>query len=74
MSTTSITQQALDLPLAERVAVAQALWASIDDQLADVDARDAVLVARERDAAFDTGKVTGLSHDQVMQDARRRLG
>ncbi len=74
MSTASITQQALNLPLAERVAIAQALWASIDDQLADVDVRDAVLVARERDAAFDTGTVTGLSHDQVMQDARRRIG
>ncbi|MBA2674474.1 addiction module protein [Ramlibacter sp.] len=74
MSTASITQQALDLPLAERVAVAQALWASIDDQLAEVDVLDAVLVARERDAAFDTGAVAGLSHEQVMQDARRRIG
>ena len=74
MSTTSVTQEALGLPLAERVKLAQAVWASIDDQLADTDPADAVHVARERDADFDTGRVAGSSHEEVMQRARRQLG
>jgi hypothetical protein len=35
---------------------------------------DAVLVAHERDAEFDTGAVAGQTHEQVLNAARRQLG
>lgn len=73
MNGPTLTRQVLDLPLAERVRMAQDLWASIDSQLADTSPRDAALVARERDAEFETGDVQALSHDEVLKAARRRI-
>ena len=74
MSSEQLTHQALALPLAERVALAQALWQSIDEE-PDSEATDeegeAVELAKRRDRDLATGAVTGRIHEQVMEAARR---
>jgi len=61
------------LPLAERVSLAQVLWESIDSGLPDTDERAAVIDAIRRDEELSSGKVTGRTHEEVMQAARRTL-
>lgn len=61
------------LPLAERVSLAQALWESIDAGLPDIDERSAVAQAIQRDEELSSGKVTGRTHEDVMQAARGAL-
>jgi putative addiction module component (TIGR02574 family) len=74
MSTKQITAEAMALPLAERVSLAQALWESINSDLPDGDGRAAVDEAIRRDEELFSGKVTGRSHDKVMKAARRASG
>jgi putative addiction module component (TIGR02574 family) len=74
MSTKQITAEAMALPLAERVSLAQALWESINSDLPDGDGRAAVDEAIRRDEELSSGKVTGRSHDDVMKAARRANG
>jgi putative addiction module component (TIGR02574 family) len=74
MSTKQITAEAMALPLAERVSLAQALWESINSDLPDGDGRAAVDEAIRRDEELSSGKVTGRSHDDVMKAARRATG
>jgi putative addiction module component (TIGR02574 family) len=74
MSTKQITAEAMALPLAERVSLAQALWESINSDLPDGDGRAAVDEAIRRDEELSSGKVTGRSHDEVMKAARRATG
>ena len=73
MSTEQLTAEAMNLPLAERVSLAQALWESIDAGLPDTDERTAVKVAIQRDEELSSGKVTGRTHEEVMEAARRAL-
>lgn len=72
MSTEKLTADAMALPLAERVSLAQALWKSIDVGLQDADERAALAEAIRRDKELSTGEVTGRTHEEVMQAARRR--
>jgi putative addiction module component (TIGR02574 family) len=76
MSSEQLTRQVLALPLAERVALAEALWQSIDER-GDADGvdeeRQAIEQARRRDVELTSGAVTGRTHDQVMEAARRVL-
>jgi putative addiction module component (TIGR02574 family) len=74
MTATALMREALALPIQERVALTQALWASIDDQWADADVSEAVAEARRRDAEMDESPSSRLSHDEVMRSARRALG
>jgi hypothetical protein len=74
MSTQQITGEAIALPLAERVLLAQALWQSINVGLADSDERAAVLEAIQRDEELSSGAATGRTHEEVMQAARRAIG
>lgn len=74
MSTQELTTEAMALPLAERVSLAQALWQSIDAGLADADEREAVREALRRDQELSSGEVAGRTHEEVMQAARRALG
>jgi len=74
MSIQEIKQEALDLPLSERVSLAQALWESIDAGLSDTDGQGALREAIRRDQELSSGKVAGRSHDEVMQAARRAIG
>lgn len=73
MTATTLANQALALPIGERVEFAQMLWASIDGQLADVDAADALAEAKRRDAALNADPSIGQPHDEVMRVARQSL-
>ena len=74
MSTLQLQQEAMALPLAERVSLAQALWESIDTGLADTDQQTAIREAFNRDRDMSSGAVVGRTHDQVLQAARRAIG
>jgi putative addiction module component (TIGR02574 family) len=72
MSNEQLTSEALALPLQERVALAEALWQSIDENPEtdlSIEERDAVSRALMRDADLASGAVPGRTHDQVMQAA-----
>ena len=71
MSTEQITSEAMALPLAERVSLAQALWQSINSGLPETDERAALEEAFRRDQELSSGTVTGRSHEEVMKAARR---
>jgi putative addiction module component (TIGR02574 family) len=73
MTTEQLIADAMALPLAERVSLAQALWESIDTGLPDTDELAAVNEAIQRDEELSSGKVTGRTHEEVMQAARRAL-
>ena len=74
MSTEQITSEAMALPLAERVSLAQALWESINAGLPVMDEGAAVAEAVRRDQELSSGTVSGRSHDEVMKAARRATG
>lgn len=61
MSTKQLTAEALALPLADKVSLAQALWQSIDSGLADSDEQMAIREAIRRDQELPSGAVQGLS-------------
>ena len=62
------------LPLAERVALAQELWASLET--GDTVPAEAAVVreALRRDGELSAGIVAGRTHEEVMQAARRAIG
>ena len=74
MSTQQLKEEAMALPLSERVSLAQALWESINAELADTDEQAAVREAIRRDQELNSGEAVGRTHEQVMQAARRALG
>jgi putative addiction module component (TIGR02574 family) len=74
MSSQQLTTEAMALPLADRVALAQTLWQSIDAGLADADEQAAVREAMRRDEELSSGAVAGRTHEEVMQAARRAIG
>lgn len=73
MSTEQIIADAVALPLAERVSLAQTLWESIDAELADADECSAVAEAMIRSEELSSGKVAGETHEEVMEAVRRAL-
>lgn len=73
MSTEQLIADAMALPLAERVSLAQALWESIDAGLPNNEERAAVNEAIQRDQELSSGRVAGRTHEEVMQTARRAL-
>jgi putative addiction module component (TIGR02574 family) len=74
MSTQQLVAEAMSLPLAERVSLAQALWQSIDADLVDASEHEAVRQAVRRDQELSSGAVVGHNHEEVMQAARRAIG
>ena len=74
MSTQQLTSEAMALPLAERVTLAQALWQSIEAGVADADEQAALRAAVRRDEELSAGTAAGRSHEEVMQAARRAIG
>lgn len=74
MSTEQLTTEAMALPLAERVTLAQALWQSIDAGLAESDERAVLGEAIRRDAELSSGAVAERAHEDVMRSARRAIG
>lgn len=73
MTSEELISDAMALPLAERVSLAQALWESIDLGVPDTDERAAVKEAIQRDEELSSGKVAGRTHGEVMETARRAL-
>lgn len=69
MTTQPLIEQAMALPLEERIVLAEALWQSIDEGLRAGSERDAIAHAVQRDAELVSGNVAGCSHEQVMQAA-----
>ena len=74
MSTKQLTAEAMALPLAEKVSLAQALWESIDAGLPDALERASVREAVSRDRELSAGIVAGISHEEAMKTARRAIG
>jgi putative addiction module component (TIGR02574 family) len=76
MSGKELTREAMALPLAERIALAQSLWQSIDGQptgkMAD-EVNWAIKEADRRDAELSSGQATGRTHEEVMRAARKAL-
>ena len=73
MTTDQILADAMALPLAERVSLAQTLWESIDAELLDADERSAIGEAMIRSEELSSGKVAGETHEEVMEAVRRAL-
>ncbi|MFY9620057.1 MAG: addiction module protein [Pyrinomonadaceae bacterium] len=73
MTTEQLIAHAMALPPAERVSLAQALWESVDAGLPDTHERGAVNEAIQRDRELASGKVTGHTHEEVMEAARQAL-
>jgi len=74
METRTLTQQAMALPLAERVRLAEARWQSFGEGLRSGEESEAIEQAKRRDAELTSGAVPSRSHDDVMRDARRAIG
>ncbi len=74
MSTQELTAEAMALPMAERVTLAQALWQSIHAGRPETSEAEMIREARRRDEEMSSGKVAGRTHEEVMQAARRSLG
>ena len=74
MSTEQLTKEAIDLPLRERVSLAQRLWESIEQGVVDAEERQVVVEAVQRDGELTSGLIVGREHGEVMQAARQRLG
>jgi putative addiction module component (TIGR02574 family) len=74
MSKEQVIAEAMELPLPERVSLAQALWQSIDEGLTDAGEGEAVRQAIVRDEELTSGVVKGRTHEEVMQAARRAIG
>ena len=53
--------------------MAQALWESIDSGLSESDERAAIREVIERDEELSSGKVVGLTHEEVVEAVRRAL-
>ncbi|HEY6230047.1 MAG TPA: addiction module protein [Pyrinomonadaceae bacterium] len=73
MSTEQLIADAMALPLSERVSLAQALWESIDAGLPEASEREVIAEAIRRDQELSSGLVTGRTHEEVMEAARRAL-
>lgn len=76
MTTQQLTDEAMSLPLPERVMLAQSLWASIHADHADqavINEDKSLKESIRRDQELSSGAVTGQTHEEVMQAARRAI-
>lgn len=75
MSSEQLTQEALALPIKERVRLAQRLWDSLAEGLPGKPLSDDELVqlARERCREFDSGEEPEIPYNEVMEAARKAL-
>ena len=77
MSIDERTEELLALPLPERVSLAEALWASInEDMTAEFVTEEQLAVERAlaRDRELESGAVKGRTHEEVMASVRLALG
>jgi putative addiction module component (TIGR02574 family) len=76
MSSKELAQAAMALPLAERVALAQTLWQSIDGRSSEKMASEvdwAMAEAARRNSELASGLAAGRAHEQVMRAARKAI-
>ena len=76
MSTKELAREAMALPLAERIALAQSLWQSIEGRPAGKVADEvdwAVREADRRDTELSSGQASGRTHEEVMRAARKAI-
>ena len=69
-----ITDRIMALPAAERVAIAQKVWQSIEEDdwlISPQSDAEAIATAHRRDAEMSQGRVPQRAHQEVMQNARR---
>ncbi len=74
MSKDEIIERAMELSLQERVLLAEQLWQSISPEVEADGTREVIETAKRRDLEMTSGRVEGLTHDAVMESARRALG
>lgn len=74
VSTHQLINEAMALPISERVSLAQALWQSTDGRLAATKDSEALAEAIRRDKELSSGVVQGRTHEEVMLAARRAIG
>lgn len=74
MTIQELTEQVMALSLTERVNLAEALWLSIGEELGAVEEKELIEEALRRDAELTSGAVVGLTHEEVMRNARRAIG
>lgn len=73
MTTQQLTADALSLPIAQRVELAQTLWESIECGLQEMAPEEALQDAIRRDAELTSGAVIGRTHEEVVAAARQSL-
>ncbi|MCG8586810.1 MAG: addiction module protein [Pirellulales bacterium] len=74
LSRDEIEKRALELPLNQRLELAQRLWDSVEPPSSFMEDKGAVQEALRRNAEIEAGLVKGVSHEEVMQNARRAIG
>jgi hypothetical protein len=76
MTAAELTNQLMALPPADRAAIAQRLWESIDDDQVTITPEsdgEAIAKARGRDEEISRGDVSERLHEEVMKNARRSI-
>ena len=71
-----ITNRIMALPAAERAAIAQTVWQSIEEDEAIIPPQsdaEAIASAHRRDAEMSRGRVSQRAHQEVMRNARRAI-
>ena len=74
MLTQALIDQALALPIPERIALADLLLESISDEHTVCEPHTAIALALKRLAEIENGTVKMRTHDELMQAARMALG
>lgn len=73
MSLEKLTSDALALPIVDRIALAQALWKSIDSGIAESDERQILNEVLLRDEELNEKQIVPRSHGDVMKSAKQAL-
>jgi putative addiction module component (TIGR02574 family) len=76
MTAAELANQIMALPAADRAAIAQKVWESIEDEHVPISPEsdaEAIALARQRDAELSAGKVQERSHEDTMKNARRSI-
>jgi putative addiction module component (TIGR02574 family) len=74
MSIEELAAEALRLPPEKRALLAESLWESLEDPFkapADLDDKDALALAVNRDRELEEGRIKAISHDEFMRRLRR---
>jgi putative addiction module component (TIGR02574 family) len=76
MSITQLKELALALPPEERADLAQSLWVSLGDHPLDVSEDENAFIQelKRRDQEMSTDPDSCSTHEEVMAEARRRIG